>query len=50
MSAWTYRSSDGKVAQKIVPPRSRIPWWKGPWCRFRREARARERHRHRSGG
>jgi len=21
-----------------------------PWCRFRREARARERHRHRSGG
>ena len=21
----------------------------GPWCRFRREARARERHRHRSG-
>jgi len=50
MSAWTYRSSDGKAAQKIVPPRSRIPWWKGPWCRFRREARARERHRHCSGG
>ena len=22
----------------------------GPWCRFRREARARERHRHRRGG
>ena len=22
----------------------------GPWCRFRREARARERHRHCSGG
>jgi hypothetical protein len=22
----------------------------GPWCRFRREARARERHQHRSGG
>jgi len=21
-----------------------------PWCRFRREARARERHRHCSGG
>jgi hypothetical protein len=23
---------------------------RGPWCRFRREARARERHRHCSGG
>jgi len=22
----------------------------GPWCRFRREARARERHRHCDGG
>src|SRR5215470_5993822 len=22
----------------------------GPWCRFRREARARERHQHRAGG
>jgi len=22
----------------------------GPWCRVRREARARERHRHWSGG
>jgi len=22
----------------------------GPWCRFRREARARERHRHCGGG
>jgi len=22
----------------------------GPWCRFRREARARERHRHCHGG
>jgi hypothetical protein len=30
MSAWTYRSSDGKAALKIVPPRLRIPWWKGP--------------------
>ena len=30
MSAWTYRSSDGKAAVKIVPPRPRIPWWKGP--------------------
>ena len=26
------------------------PIMEGPWCRFRREARARERHRHRSGG
>ena len=30
MSAWTCRSSDGKAAPKIVPPRLRIPWWKGP--------------------
>jgi hypothetical protein len=29
MSAWTCRSSDGKAAQKIVPPRLRIPCWKG---------------------
>jgi len=29
MSAWTYRHSDGKAAQEIVPPRPRIPWWKG---------------------
>ena len=30
MSAWTCRSSDGKAADKIVPPRLRIPYWKGP--------------------
>jgi hypothetical protein len=29
MSAWTYRSSNGKAAPKIVPPRLRIPSWKG---------------------
>jgi len=29
MSAWTCRSSDGKTVPKIVPPRLRIPWWKG---------------------
>jgi|SRR5271156_178141 len=29
MSAWTCRSSDGKAGQKIVPPRPRIPYWKG---------------------
>src|SRR6202035_591087 len=29
MSAWTCRSFDGKAAAKIVPPRPRIPWWKG---------------------
>jgi len=29
MSAWTYRSSDGKAGPKIVPPRLRTPWWKG---------------------
>ena len=29
MSAWTCRSTDGKTAQKIVPPRLRIPCWKG---------------------
>ena len=30
MSAWTCRLSDGKAVQKIVQPRLRIPWWKGP--------------------
>ena len=30
MSAWTCRSSDGKADPKIVPPRPRIPRWKGP--------------------
>ena len=30
MSAWTCRQTDGKVVRKIVPPRPRIPWWKGP--------------------
>jgi hypothetical protein len=30
MSAWTCRSSDGQAARKIVPPRLRIPCWKGP--------------------
>src|ERR1022692_2270349 len=29
MSAWTCRYSDGKAAPKIVPPRLRIPYWKG---------------------
>jgi len=29
MSAWTCRSSNGKADQKTVPPRPRIPWWKG---------------------
>src|SRR5205809_2445569 len=29
MSAWTYRCSNGKAAPKIVPPRLRIPGWKG---------------------
>ena len=29
MSAWTCRQTDGKAAAKIVPPRLRIPWWKG---------------------
>ena len=29
MSAWTYRQSDAKAAQRIVPPRPRIPSWKG---------------------
>jgi hypothetical protein len=29
MSAWTCRHSDGKAAPKIVPPRLRIPYWKG---------------------
>src|SRR5215510_7179547 len=30
MSAWTCHSSDGKAVVKIVPPRLRIPLWKGP--------------------
>ena len=30
MSAWTYCLQDGKAAPKIVPPRPRIPYWKGP--------------------
>jgi len=30
MSTWTRRHPDGKAAVKIVPPRSRTPWWKGP--------------------
>jgi hypothetical protein len=29
MSAWTYRSSNDKAAVKIVPPRLRVPYWKG---------------------
>jgi len=29
MSAWTYCPQDGKAAPKIVPPRPRIPYWKG---------------------
>ena len=40
MCAWTCRHTDGKVVQKIVPPRPRIPWWKGPVCRFRRSKNA----------
>src|SRR5258708_39681711 len=29
MSAWTCCLQDGKAAPKIVPPRLRIPCWKG---------------------
>ena len=29
MSAWTCRLSNGKADPKIVPPRPRIPCWKG---------------------
>ena len=46
LSAWTCRHVDGEAARKIVPPRLRIPMMEGPWCRVRREARARERHPH----
>ena len=35
-------SGAGKADPKIVPPRSRIPYWKGLLRRVRREARARE--------
>jgi len=30
MSAWTYCLQDSKADPKIVPPRPRTPWWKGP--------------------
>src|SRR5260370_39120197 len=30
MSAWICLSIDGKADHRIVPPRPRIPWWKGP--------------------
>ena len=29
MSAWTCRQTNGKADQEIVPPRLRIPGWKG---------------------
>ena len=29
-NVWTRRFFNGKAAQEIVPPRPRIPWWKGP--------------------
>jgi hypothetical protein len=29
MSAWTCRWCNGKADPKIVPPRLRIPYWKG---------------------
>jgi hypothetical protein len=29
MSAWTCRQFAGKAAEEIVPPRPRIPCWKG---------------------
>ena len=34
---------------RFVPSSRHIAMMEGPWCRFRREARARERHRHCSG-
>jgi hypothetical protein len=37
-------------AGSLVSVSSSNPMMEGPWCRFRREARARERHRYRSGG
>src|SRR4029077_9555307 len=38
---------DMRCTAELLDKRSPI---QGPWCRFRREARARERHRHCSGG
>jgi hypothetical protein len=29
MSVWICQPTTGKAAEEIVPPRSRIPWWKG---------------------
>jgi hypothetical protein len=44
MSAWTYRLRQGR--RKDCSILSSNPMMEGPWCRFRREARARERHQH----
>jgi len=49
MSAWTCRQlRQGRPKDRSTP--SSNPMMEGPWCRFRREARARERHRHCCGG
>src|SRR6188768_1739625 len=46
MSAWTCRQLTARPT-KDCSASSSNPMMEGPWCRFRREARARERHRHR---
>jgi len=43
-------TDEGKRCAALANSLTKKAPYKGPWCRFRREARARERHRHRSGG
>ena len=43
MSAWTYWSVGRQGRPKDSYTLSSNPMMEGPWCRFRREARARER-------
>jgi hypothetical protein len=45
VSAWTCQPLTARPPIRLIPSSSN-PMMEGPWCRFRREARARERHRH----
>ena len=43
-------TDEGKRCAALANSLTKKAPYKGPWCRFRREARARERHRHCAGG
>jgi hypothetical protein len=43
-------TDEGKRCAALANSLTKKAPYKGPWCRFRREARARERHQHCSGG